>query len=71
MTDMGTIGTLCFGNFATMQINMNKDNFYLLQNNTNQSFLCKYLYVQTILYILQNNMKQKNLGFQDTRLILP
>ena len=25
ITDIGTIGTISFGNFATMQINMNKD----------------------------------------------
>ena len=38
ITDIGTIGTISFRNFATTQINMNKVNFYLLQNNTNQSF---------------------------------
>ena len=34
-----------------------------LQNITNQSFYCKCLYVQTILYLLQNNTKQKIFGF--------
>ena len=38
ITDIGTIGTISFGNFATTQINMNKDNFYLLQNNTNKDY---------------------------------
>ena len=28
--------------FATAQINRSKDDFYLLQNNTNQSFQCIY-----------------------------
>ena len=36
ITDIGTIGTISFGNFATTQINRNKDNFYFLQNNTNK-----------------------------------
>ena len=38
-----------------MPIFVNESDIYLLQNNTKQSFLCKYLYVQTILYLLQNN----------------
>ena len=36
ITIIGTVGTLPFGNFATTQIILNKDNFYLLQNNTNK-----------------------------------
>ena len=36
--DIGTIGTISFGNFAATQINRSKDNFYLVQNNTSQSF---------------------------------
>ena len=44
ITDIGTIGTMFFGNFATMQINRNnlfKVNFFntfFLQNNTNKDY---------------------------------
>ena len=38
ITDIGTIGASSFGNFPTTQTNMNKDNFYLLQNNTNEDY---------------------------------
>ena len=38
ITDIGTIGTICFGNFATTQIIMNKDNFYLFRNSTNKDY---------------------------------
>ena len=44
--------------FYFLQINANRDsniiktNTYLLQNNTNQCFEWKCLYVQTILYLL-------------------
>ena len=38
ITGIGTIGTMYFGNFATTQINMNKENFYLLPNNTNKDY---------------------------------
>ena len=38
ITDIGTIGTISFGNFATTQIIMNKDHFYVLQNNTNKDY---------------------------------
>ena len=38
ITDIGTIGTIFFGNFGTTQMNMYKDNFYLLQNNTNEDY---------------------------------
>ena len=38
MTTIGTVGTISSGNFATMQLNRNKDNFYLLQNNTNKDY---------------------------------
>ena len=34
-----------------MPIFKNKNNIYLLQNNTNQSFYCIYLYVLKIFYI--------------------
>ena len=36
ITDIGTTGAISSGNFATTQIHMNKDHFYLLQNNTNK-----------------------------------
>ena len=42
-----------------MPIFITKKNTYLLQDNTNQSFYCKCLYVQTILYLLQNDTEQK------------
>ena len=64
ITDIGTVGNIFFGNFATTQMIMNKDTFYLLQNNSNQNFECKYLYVQTSLYLIQNNTKQKFLVFK-------
>ena len=38
INDIGTIRNQSFGNFATMQISMNKDNFYLLQNSTNKNY---------------------------------
>ena len=38
ITDIGTIGTISFGHFATTQIIMNKDNCYLFQNNTNKDY---------------------------------
>ena len=37
-TDIATIGTISFGKFATTQINMNKDNLYLLQDNSNKDY---------------------------------
>ena len=38
ITDIGTIGTNSLGIFATTQLNRSKDNFYLLQNNTNKDY---------------------------------
>ena len=38
ITDIGTIATNSFGNFATTQMNRNNDNFYILQNNTNKDY---------------------------------
>ena len=38
ITNIGTTGTISFRNFATTQIIMNKDNFYLLPNNTNKGY---------------------------------
>ena len=37
-TDLGTIGTICFGNIAAMQIIRNNDKFYFLQNNPNRDY---------------------------------
>ena len=34
----GTIGTISFGNIATMQINRNNDKFYFLQSNINKDY---------------------------------
>ena len=48
---------------------MNKNNIYLLQNNT--KFLMHIcICTNNILYLLENNTKQKTLGFQNTGLIL-
>ena len=38
ITYFGTIGTISFGNIATMQINRNNDKFYVLQNNTSRDY---------------------------------
>ena len=38
ITNIGTTGSISFRNFATTQIIMNKDNFYLLPNNTNKGY---------------------------------
>ena len=38
ITDIGTIGTMYFRNFATTKINRNNDNFCFLQNNTNKDY---------------------------------
>ena len=38
VTDIGTIENILFRNFPTTQIIMNKDIFYLLQNNTKKDF---------------------------------
>ena len=38
ITNFGTIETISFGSFATMQINRNNDKFYFLQNNTNRDY---------------------------------
>ena len=74
ITDFGSTGTISCGNIAPMKMNRNnnkialaevimpifitKNNSYLVQSNTNQMFSCKCLYVQTVLYLLQNNTKQ-------------
>ena len=50
ITDIGTVATISFGNFATMQINMNKCNFYLLQNDTKKDYNVN-IYKQKIIYI--------------------
>ena len=42
-TLIGTIETISFGNFATTQIIMNKNIFYLFQNNTNKDYMPIFL----------------------------
>ena len=56
ITDFGTIGTISFGNIATMQINRNNDKFYFLQNNTNRDYNSNITKNNT--YLLQNNNNQ-------------
>ena len=56
ITDFGTIGTISFGNIATMQINRNNDKFYFLQNNTNRDYNANITKNNT--YLLQNNTNQ-------------
>ena len=57
ITDFGTIGTISFGNIATMQINRNNDKVYFLQNDTNRGYNASINKNNT--YLLQNNTKQK------------
>ena len=52
ITDFGTIGTISFGNIATMKINSNNDKFYFLQNNTNRDI------TKNNTYLLQNKTNQ-------------
>ena len=58
-----------------MQINRNKDNFYLLQDNTNKDYNAKvaptkvsllhiFMCTNNILYLLQNNTKKRFLLFK-------
>ena len=56
ITDFGTIGTISFGNIATMQINRKNDKFYFLQNNTNRD--CNGYITKSYTYLLQNNTNQ-------------
>ena len=56
ITDFGTIGTISFGNIATMQINRNNDKFYFLQNSTNRDYNANITKNNT--YLLQNNTNQ-------------
>ena len=56
ITDFGIIGTMFFGNIATMQINTNNDKFYFLQNNTNRNHNANMTKNKT--YPLQNNTNQ-------------
>ena len=56
ITDFGIIGTIFFGNIATMQINTNNDKFYFLQNNTNRNYNANMTKNKT--YPLQNNTNQ-------------
>ena len=66
ITDIGTIGNISFGNFATIQIVMNKDNFYLFKITLMQIFMCTNNSISH-----SKNTKQNILIFQNTRLILP
>ena len=55
-----------------MPIFINKNDIYLLQNTNNQSSNAN-IYMYNFIYeksIIQNNTKQKVLGFQNARLIL-
>ena len=52
ITDFGTIGTISFGNIATMQINSNNNKFYFLQNNINRDI------TKNNTYLLQNKTNQ-------------
>ena len=56
ITDIGTIGTVSFGNFAITQINRNNDDLYFLQNNTNK-------YYNTNIY----KYKSKQIFFKETK----
>ena len=56
ITDIGTIGTASFGNFAITQINRNNDDLYFLQNNTNK-------YYNTNIY----KYKSKQIFFKETK----
>ena len=53
ITDFGTIGTIFFGNIATMQINRNNDKFYFLNNNISRDYNADITKNNT--YLLQNN----------------
>ena len=57
ITDFGTIGTISFGNIATMQINKNNGKFYFLQNSTNRIIMPRFL-TKNNTYLLQNNTNQ-------------
>ena len=56
ITDFGTIGTISFGNIATMQTNRNNDKFYFLQNNSNRDYNANI--TKNYAYLLQNNTNQ-------------
>ena len=56
ITNFGTIGTIPFGNIATMQINRNNDKFCLLQNDTNREYNANITKTNT--YLLQNNTNE-------------
>ena len=46
ITDIGTIGTISYGNFATMQMIMNKDNICFLRNSTNSGVPFVYFFLK-------------------------
>ena len=56
INDFGTVGTISFGNIATMQINRNNDKFYFLQNNPNRDYNASVTKNNT--YLLQNITNQ-------------
>ena len=56
ITDFGIIGTIFFGNIATMQINTNNDKFYFLQNINYRNYNANMTKNKT--YPLQNNTNQ-------------
>ena len=56
ITEFGTIGTISFGNIATIQINRNNDKFYFLQNNTNRYYNASITKNDT--YLLHTNANQ-------------
>ena len=56
ITDFETIGTISFGNIATMQLNRNNNKSHFLQNNTNIGYNANITKHNT--YLLQNNTNQ-------------
>ena len=56
ITDFGTVGTISFGDIATMQINRNIDKFYFLQNKPNRDYNASI--TKNNIYLLQNITNQ-------------
>ena len=57
ITDIETIGTNLLGIFATTQLNRSKDNFYLLEINTNKDYNA-IIHKKNDIYLPQNNTNQ-------------
>ena len=55
--DIGTIGTISFGNFAATQINRSKDNFILFKITLTKIIMPIFINKNNI-YLLQNNTSQ-------------